>query len=461
MVLEHIQKLLFEHDCVIIPDFGGLITHYEPAKIHPVRHTFLPPAKRVAFNEKLKLNDGLLISTLAYDKQLPAEEAQTQVAQFVSSLQSDLNQNRRCDLKGVGIFRLNSANKVEFEYIENENYLLDSFGLPELLSKPVIAAEPVILRTLLKTPETPVKRGLRGYISRYYRVAAALAIGGVAVTGLYFLSLQTDYNVSAINPVTLFQTADQERVMLKTADQENIKKQPLSQDKVSAEITLPAMVTSANWPSDTVVEAPIRIAIKPVGSEKVNQAATEAERPAAVSNNDTDQEPVAFANKTAQNSLQPATKSEPAASKTPPNTGTQEVKRNYTIAEINAALATGKAALDPGTTANAKSAAGYKPASTKVSAAPDKSAPVAKPATINTASERFYVIVNGYATYDNAERNRKITAKKGRPGQIIEPFGEAKLYRLAIANFATREQALQQLPQLKNKYGPTIWILKY
>ncbi|MDQ3292611.1 MAG: SPOR domain-containing protein, partial [Bacteroidota bacterium] len=114
MVLEHIQKLLFDHDCVIMPDFGGLITHYEPAKIHPIRHTFLPPAKRIAFNEKLKLNDGLLISTLAYDYKLSAEEAQMQVMEFVHNLQRELNRNRRLDLKGIGIFRLNEESKIIF-----------------------------------------------------------------------------------------------------------------------------------------------------------------------------------------------------------------------------------------------------------------------------------------------------------------------------------------------------------
>ncbi|MDQ4139266.1 MAG: SPOR domain-containing protein, partial [Bacteroidota bacterium] len=210
MVLEHIQKLLFDHDCVIMPDFGGLITHYEPVKIHPIRHTFLPPSKRVAFNEKLKLNDGLLISTLAYDYKLTTEEAQLQVMQFVNELQRELNSTRRFDLKGIGIFRLNEESKIVFEYVENENYLNDSFGLPELVSKPVVATEPVILRTLLKESQTKAKPGFRNAVRRYYRAATALMVGGVVVTGLYLLSLQNNYNISAINPITLFQTDSQQ-----------------------------------------------------------------------------------------------------------------------------------------------------------------------------------------------------------------------------------------------------------
>ena len=28
----HIASLLLENDCVIVPDFGGFIAHYDPAK---------------------------------------------------------------------------------------------------------------------------------------------------------------------------------------------------------------------------------------------------------------------------------------------------------------------------------------------------------------------------------------------------------------------------------------------
>ena len=30
---QHIETLLLDNDCVIIPGFGGFITHYTPAKI--------------------------------------------------------------------------------------------------------------------------------------------------------------------------------------------------------------------------------------------------------------------------------------------------------------------------------------------------------------------------------------------------------------------------------------------
>ena len=50
---EYISDLLFEHDCVIVPDFGGFVCNYGPAAIDPAKHLFEPPAKRILFNKGL------------------------------------------------------------------------------------------------------------------------------------------------------------------------------------------------------------------------------------------------------------------------------------------------------------------------------------------------------------------------------------------------------------------------
>ncbi len=75
MIEKYIKYLLFEHDCVVIPDFGGFIANYVSADIHPIRHTFVPPSKNIAFNEMLKLNDGLLVAHIANHEHISREEA--------------------------------------------------------------------------------------------------------------------------------------------------------------------------------------------------------------------------------------------------------------------------------------------------------------------------------------------------------------------------------------------------
>lgn len=207
MVEKHIKNLLFNHDCVIIPEFGGLITRYVPARINPVKHTLVPPSKKIAFNEKLVLNDGLLISTIAYANSVSKEEAKQMVMAFVHDARTRLNGENRFELADIGVFRYNAERRLEFEYTESDNLLESSFGLPEIVARPLRAEEPAVLRTLLKERQAepaPVKQPLRNRLKRAYNVAAGLALTGLVGAGIYMLSLQTDYNISSLSPITVF-----------------------------------------------------------------------------------------------------------------------------------------------------------------------------------------------------------------------------------------------------------------
>lgn len=206
MVAKHIKTLLYDHDCVIIPEFGGLITRYVPASILPVKHMIVPPSKKIAFNEKLIMNDGLLISTIAYHNNISTTEAHRMVAAFVLNAKQILQTEKKFELSEIGVFRYNAERKLVFEHVEQDNMLEDSFGLPDLIVRPVRSEEATALRTLLKerkeneiANENPFKRRLR----KAYRVAAGFTLIGLTTSALYLLSLQTDYNLSSLNPISL------------------------------------------------------------------------------------------------------------------------------------------------------------------------------------------------------------------------------------------------------------------
>ncbi|HEY9550751.1 MAG TPA: SPOR domain-containing protein, partial [Prevotella sp.] len=56
----HIEILLLNNDCVIIPGFGGFMAHHVEARFDEGDDVFLPPSRTVGFNPQLKLNDSLL-----------------------------------------------------------------------------------------------------------------------------------------------------------------------------------------------------------------------------------------------------------------------------------------------------------------------------------------------------------------------------------------------------------------
>ncbi|MCR5890159.1 SPOR domain-containing protein [Hymenobacter sp. J193] len=191
---DHISALLRDHDCVIIPDFGGLIADYSPAHIHPVRHTLAPPTKRVAFNQALTRNDGLLVDALSRTLNMPAAQARQLVREAVARMQSELTAAQRTELPGIGIFRHAAGRGLDFEYTGTHNLLTASFGLPELLSRPVRATDAMQARERGTELPEPVLRASRSRLGRRVLngVAAAL-IGGLVLSANYMFALRMGY----------------------------------------------------------------------------------------------------------------------------------------------------------------------------------------------------------------------------------------------------------------------------
>jgi len=99
---QYIKELLFLNDCVIIPEFGGFITNYKPASI--VNNQFFPPAKEIAFNNKLISNDGLLVNYIADIEGINYFEAKQKLETFVEETQLNLERNRNVYLEGIGYY---------------------------------------------------------------------------------------------------------------------------------------------------------------------------------------------------------------------------------------------------------------------------------------------------------------------------------------------------------------------
>jgi hypothetical protein len=146
MLEKHIKELLFNHDCVVLPEFGGLITHYVSADIHPITNKFSPPSKKVAFNEQIKLNDGLLISTIAYHENISTDQAAHAVKTFVERIKGDLKIYNLFVIKDIGKFFYNPENRLEFEPENTVNFLEESFGLTELFFKPIDRDQKVMIK---------------------------------------------------------------------------------------------------------------------------------------------------------------------------------------------------------------------------------------------------------------------------------------------------------------------------
>ena len=85
-----IRELLFGHDCVIVPGFGGFIGNYTPAKIDKNTGTFYPPVKQISFNRNLNHNDGLLIGRISVSSGINYGDTRSLVEDFVAGVRKNL-----------------------------------------------------------------------------------------------------------------------------------------------------------------------------------------------------------------------------------------------------------------------------------------------------------------------------------------------------------------------------------
>jgi hypothetical protein len=132
-----IRELLFEHDCVIVPGFGGFIGNFSSARIDRITGTFYPPVKKISFNRNLDNNDGLLISHVSKLKNLNYGDARSRIEEFVNDLKIRLSKGEKVVFDHIGTFVNNHEGNVEFEPEANINYARGSFGLESFQCMPL------------------------------------------------------------------------------------------------------------------------------------------------------------------------------------------------------------------------------------------------------------------------------------------------------------------------------------
>ena len=125
---KHISDLLCEHNCVVIPQFGGFVANYQSARIDPKTHYMYAPKKSIVFNKSLQNNDGLLVNEIALSEGLSFKQAQKELDIYVQDLNESLNLYKKVFIDGIGTLLLSAENNILFVQSNTRNHLLDSFG---------------------------------------------------------------------------------------------------------------------------------------------------------------------------------------------------------------------------------------------------------------------------------------------------------------------------------------------
>jgi nucleoid DNA-binding protein len=180
-----IRELLFGHDCVIIPGFGGFIGNYTPARIDRSDNTFYPPVKKISFNRNLNHNDGLLIGRISETTGLNYADVRNLVDEFVVGLTARLAKGEKIVFDHIGSFVNNHEGNVQFEPDREANYHLNSYGLSTFQFMPLEGYD-VRKRISRHIEKDPVRQSsIKKYL---WRAAVIIPLLGVMIA----VPLKTD-----------------------------------------------------------------------------------------------------------------------------------------------------------------------------------------------------------------------------------------------------------------------------
>ena len=125
----YICDLIYQHDCVIIPGFGGFVGNRKSASIHPLSGVIYPPTKELLFNRNLIQNDGLLATHISNLERIDLSDVNIYLQKFVEKIENELNNNSVFKLNKIGAFNKGVEGNISFVQDKNQNYNLDTYGM--------------------------------------------------------------------------------------------------------------------------------------------------------------------------------------------------------------------------------------------------------------------------------------------------------------------------------------------
>lgn len=241
-LLQHTEALLLENDCVIIPSFGGFVSHYTPARWIEDEGLFLPPNRSIGFNPQLKLNDGLLIQSYMSAYGTDYSDASKLVDKAVNKLIDSLRENGTIEMHGIGQMSLTIHDTLQFEPFENGLltpglYGLSSFDILPLAHKiEVEATEQENTELRIPNPEVYELRINRSFLRAAITIAAAVIL-------FFFMStpIENTYiekaNYAQLIPSQLLQSTESKNDVIISKTEETAESANTSTVKTTATVS--------------------------------------------------------------------------------------------------------------------------------------------------------------------------------------------------------------------------------
>lgn len=131
-IVLHIEYLLQQHDCVILPGIGALIASRIGARYDEENGRFLPPHRQICFNSAVTNDDGLLVNSISRRSGLEFEEARSIMIRQLVALTRTLERDGETTLGKIGILRQEEEGNITFCPLTSGLSITEKMGMPVL-----------------------------------------------------------------------------------------------------------------------------------------------------------------------------------------------------------------------------------------------------------------------------------------------------------------------------------------
>lgn len=178
-LVSHIEFLLHDHNCVIIPGFGGFVVNALHARTagEGVLHA---PTCELVFNRDLTYNDGLMAQSYMKTYQLSFDTATLEIEKGIRDLKHRLHDHRHVELGQLGSLTMHDDKR--FVYSPATFTRPAFFGLSKTELKPLTELIPASEE---RSNVVPLKPDTRQRRARVASISAA-AVAVIAVMLLIF-----------------------------------------------------------------------------------------------------------------------------------------------------------------------------------------------------------------------------------------------------------------------------------
>lgn len=243
-LIQHLEQLIIQHDYAILPEFGGFIVNYVPAKMDELKNLVSAPRKEVFFNPALNYNDGLLAGSVQRTENITFRKANLIVRDSVADLKKRLKNGETIILERIGSLRLDENGQTEFLPSDSYDFLPDNIGNYDIRLRVSHKEDEETKQIVLNLPAN--KRHL-------YKYAAAIAVVVALAVLAPVLHMHFSPYLAKLNPLALFQQdsvatdSSHKHLILKSVDSSKLKNDSLTQRNDSCKKQNCKMQCKAPW----------------------------------------------------------------------------------------------------------------------------------------------------------------------------------------------------------------------